>query len=91
MTLHCIIDFIYSANEGYSTEKVKISADFIKGKISKKPKIGIICGSGLGGIAEVVTDKTVLLYKDIPSFVESTGMLYFLQSKLFNPNHIFII
>ena len=63
----------FCCSEGYSSEKVTKSADFIKSKISTEPKIGIICGSGLSGIGDLVTDKTIIVYKDIPSFVESTG------------------
>ena len=73
MTVKTLYVYCCSENEGYSYEKVKVSADYIKSKISSKPKIGIVCGSGLGGIAELVTDKIVILYRDIPSFVESTG------------------
>lgn len=53
-------------------EKVKEAADFIKSKSSVKPKIAIICGSGLSGLGEIVTDPVVLKYQDIPSFVTST-------------------
>nr|XP_002129656.1 purine nucleoside phosphorylase-like [Ciona intestinalis] len=62
-----------SSNEGYSTEKVRVSADFLKSKMGNvKPKIGIICGSGLSGLGEVVENKIVVKYSEIPSFVEST-------------------
>ena len=38
------------------------------------PKIAIICGSGLGGLAANITDKVELAYEKIPGFVSSTGM-----------------
>jgi len=68
--------FFFFSN-GYSTSKVTESAEYLKSKMHVKPKIGIICGSGLGGIGEIVTNKKVILYKEIPSFVESTGVLHF--------------
>uniref|UniRef100_H2YNQ7 Purine nucleoside phosphorylase n=1 Tax=Ciona savignyi TaxID=51511 RepID=H2YNQ7_CIOSA len=37
-----------------------------------KPKIGVICGSGLSGLGELVENKIIIKYTDIPSFVEST-------------------
>ena len=40
------------------------------------PTIGIICGSGLGGLAEDLDSdkpKDVISYKDIPRFPKTTG------------------
>lgn len=53
-------------------EKFKESANFIKSKIDIVPEVGIILGSGLGGVAEKIIDKTVIKYKDIPNFPVST-------------------
>uniref|UniRef100_A0A0N5A327 Purine nucleoside phosphorylase n=1 Tax=Parastrongyloides trichosuri TaxID=131310 RepID=A0A0N5A327_PARTI len=36
--------------------------------LPEKPVIGIICGSGLGDIAEIVTEQIVIPYSDIPGF-----------------------
>lgn len=47
-------------------------ADYIKTQINLVPKVMIICGSGLGDLAEAVTDKTVLNYHDIEGFPVST-------------------
>jgi len=41
----------------------------------KPPKIGIICGTGLGGLADTLVDKVDVEYKDIPSFPISTGVV----------------
>lgn len=40
-----------------------------------KPRVAIVCGSGLGGLADVVNEGTVKTYdyKDIPNFPQSTG------------------
>jgi len=53
-------------------EKVNEAADYIKSKSSVKPKIAIICGSGLSGIGDIVEEATVLKYQEIPSFVTSS-------------------
>lgn len=42
--------------------------DYIKTKTSMTPQIGIICGSGLGGLSEVLTEQTVVHYKDMPGW-----------------------
>ncbi len=53
-------------------EKVKESADYIKSKISVKPEIGLVLGSGLGVIAEDIESGVTVEYKDIPHFPLST-------------------
>jgi purine-nucleoside phosphorylase len=37
-----------------------------------RPKIGIICGSGLGHLAEILTEADSFPYEDIPNFPVST-------------------
>ncbi|KAF9337127.1 hypothetical protein BG006_006157 [Podila minutissima] len=37
-----------------------------------KPKVGIVCGSGLGGLVNVMREKVEFPYSDIPGFVNST-------------------
>ena len=38
-------------------------------------RVGIICGSGLGGLAGAVSDPRLeVLYSDIPYFPKSTGI-----------------
>ncbi|KAL5966090.1 Purine nucleoside phosphorylase [Taenia solium] len=55
-----------------SYENAKSVADFLKGKVFQLPEIGIICGSGLGGLAELVTEATVIKYSEIKEFPKST-------------------
>ena len=47
--------------------KFNETVDYIKGKVNEIPKIAIILGSGLGSLADDITDKIVLSYKDIPN------------------------
>ena len=49
-------------------DKVSESLSFIRTKTQSCPKIGIICGSGLGGIGDLVTDPISISYKEIPGF-----------------------
>lgn len=48
------------------------SVQYIKNIISEKPEIGIVLGSGLGDFGDVIENKTVIPYKDIPDFPTST-------------------
>ncbi len=53
-------------------EQIKETATFIQSKISFKPDIGIILGTGLGGLVEQINIKHTLSYEDIPNFRLST-------------------
>ncbi|XP_032669537.1 purine nucleoside phosphorylase isoform X2 [Odontomachus brunneus] len=56
----------------YSFETLQESAQYLLDRIRIKPKIGIICGSGLGSIAESLVDKQCFPYEEIPHFPTST-------------------
>ena len=53
-------------------EKIKKTADFILNKINIKPEIGIILGSGLGGLGAKITEQVAISYSEIPNFPVST-------------------
>ncbi|KFZ63825.1 Purine nucleoside phosphorylase, partial [Podiceps cristatus] len=53
-------------------EVCKETADWLRARTIQRPKIAIICGSGLGGLADVLDNKTVFPYEDIPHFPRST-------------------
>nr|CDS34496.2 purine nucleoside phosphorylase [Hymenolepis microstoma]CDS35244.2 purine nucleoside phosphorylase [Hymenolepis microstoma] len=53
-------------------ETVKFVVDFIKTKAEVAPQVAIICGSGLGTLADVVTDKIIIKYEEIEQFPKST-------------------
>lgn len=48
------------------------SASYINGKIDFMPEIAVILGSGLGMLADVVTDRVEIPYSDIPNFPSSS-------------------
>ncbi len=52
--------------------KIQETTGFIKNKISAKPQIGIILGTGLGGLVNEIDVKHTLAYQDIPNFPVST-------------------
>ncbi|XP_068142636.1 purine nucleoside phosphorylase isoform X5 [Drosophila tropicalis] len=56
----------------YPYEVIQEIADFIVKGSSMRPKIGIICGSGLGSLADMIQDAKVFEYEKIPNFPVST-------------------
>lgn len=52
-------------------DMVKESAEYIKTKIRTAPSIGVILGSGLGGLVDMMEEKTVIPYAEIPHFPRS--------------------
>ena len=52
--------------------KMHETEEYIRSKVKEIPKIAIILGSGLGSLADDITDKIILNYKDIPNFPVST-------------------
>lgn len=53
-------------------KELKQTAEYINGKLSATPKIGLILGSGLGVLADEIEHATILPYEDIPNFPVST-------------------
>lgn len=53
-------------------EKVKESADFIRERTDKMPYLGVILGSGLGSLVDIMEEKTVIPYPEIPNFPQSS-------------------
>ncbi len=53
-------------------ENLNKSVEFIKGRISKKPSIAIVLGSGLGMLTSQIEDKIEISYDEIPHFPVST-------------------
>ena len=54
-------------------EKVNAAVAAIREKTDLVPKVGIVLGSGLGGLADSVENPCVLPYRDLPGFAPSTA------------------
>jgi len=54
------------------SDPAKTAADYLSQKTKYRPTIGIVCGSGLGGLADNVADTDIFDYKDVPGFPSST-------------------
>lgn len=53
-------------------ERVHQAAESVAGRTTLRPEIGLILGSGLGGLADQMEDATPIPYSSIPHFPEST-------------------
>ncbi|XP_013777224.1 purine nucleoside phosphorylase-like isoform X2 [Limulus polyphemus] len=58
--------------DGYSYERIESISKFLLDRTKQRPEIGIICGTGMGGLADMLEDKEIFPYKDIPDFPVST-------------------
>lgn len=71
--MQCTISVTLLVHFSISYENVAAIADLMKKKLKAEPTLGIICGSGLGGLADMVTDKICFPYSELPEFPVSTG------------------
>ena len=53
-------------------EKIKKTADFLKERMHTQPETEIILGTGLGSLANDITEKYEIKYEEIPNFPVST-------------------
>jgi purine-nucleoside phosphorylase len=56
----------------FTYEDVQQIASHILERVKCRPQLGIICGSGLGKLADLVSDREVIPYNEIPGFPSST-------------------
>lgn len=64
----------FSDSLSNSYEECQATADWLLSNTQVRPIVGIVCGSGLGGLAKMLKDPQVFKYSDIPNFPRSTGM-----------------
>ena len=53
-------------------ERIQEAATAIREKVSLEPKVAIVLGTGLGGLAEEIRSQERIPYDEIPGFAEST-------------------
>ena len=53
-------------------EKIQETANHIQKETAFNPEIGIILGTGLGGLVQEIEIEQILSYEDIPNFPLST-------------------
>lgn len=59
-------------NEFFTLAQIDRITEVIRNQITRSPKVGIILGSGLGGLAEAVGHPTMIPYDELPSWPVST-------------------
>jgi len=52
--------------------QIDTAADHIRNRITLKPRVGLVLGSGLGKLADSVIDPTIIPYPEIPNWPIST-------------------
>jgi len=62
----------FESQDPISFENVNISAKYILDRTKFRPTVGIICGSGLGTLADLVENADSFNYSEIPNFPVST-------------------
>ncbi|RLN63465.1 hypothetical protein BBJ29_004660 [Phytophthora kernoviae] len=60
------------ADETVPRERIDIINEFLQERVSIRPLIGVVCGSGLGGLSNCLSNQEVIKYEDIPQFPRST-------------------
>lgn len=58
--------------EYFTLEEIDQAAAAVQARTAQKPKIGLILGSGLGGLADEVEQPDIVAYQDIPFWPVST-------------------
>lgn len=53
-------------------EHIQEAASYIQSRTSVRPEIGLILGSGLGVLADLVENPVTIPYREIPHFPVST-------------------
>lgn len=56
----------------YTVEFFQKSADFLRSKVTIRPKVAIVLGSCLGDLSDLIEEQVVIDYQDIPNFLLST-------------------
>ncbi|OWZ05234.1 Purine nucleoside phosphorylase I, inosine and guanosine-specific [Phytophthora megakarya] len=60
------------ADEAIPKERIDVINDFLQARVTTRPLIGVVCGSGLGGLSKCLSNQETIKYEDIPQFPRST-------------------
>lgn len=65
----------HANGEHLRLEMVEEAAAYVRTRFPKPdfaPQVAIVCGSGLGAVAELMTDSVAVKYSEVPHFPAST-------------------
>jgi purine-nucleoside phosphorylase len=54
------------------SDKVRTAVGAVQSMFSDRPEVGVICGTGMGSLADMVESPKIISYDDIPEFPVST-------------------
>lgn len=57
----------------FTYEDCKNTAEWLLSHTKHRPQVAVICGSGLGGLTNQLTQTQAFDYSEIPNFPQSTG------------------
>ena len=65
----------------FGRAEFEAAADYVRQRTQHNPRIGLVLGSGLGGLADAIKQASIIPYQDIPYWPQSTvpghsGKLY---------------
>lgn len=61
-----------SAQIANASDAIQAAAAFIRQRHAEPPRVALVLGTGLGGLAERIEDATSIPYADIPHFPHAT-------------------
>lgn len=61
-----------SGERPYGAAAARVAADAIRSRVPVSPRVGIILGSGLGGLADLVERASLIPYGEVPGFPAAT-------------------
>lgn len=59
-------------NEQAPLDRIDVINAYLQERTTARPLIGVVCGSGLGGLSKCLQNPEVVKYEDIPMFPKST-------------------
>lgn len=74
MVIICVVCLCFASFLSGSYEECRTTADWLLKHTQVRPTVGIVCGSGLSALGDMLKDPQVFKYCDIPNFPHSTGM-----------------
>lgn len=57
----------------FTYEDCQHTAEWLLSHTKHRPQVAVICGSGLGGLTDKLTQTQCFDYSEIPNFPKSTG------------------
>jgi purine-nucleoside phosphorylase len=67
------LDEVFDMKEYFTIQEIDQAAEVVKSKLHYKPRIGLILGSGLAGLADAIEKPDHVLFKDIPNWPDATA------------------